>query len=184
MKHRLRGITLVEILVVIAILLVLAAIISPHLGTARRSAQIQSSLGRLRQNYLAIKLYQSEQDANVTYGHYEDMGLPGFMDINHWSYGVGQPSYPRAMFLSACGPHHSNGALGFTYWFPGSRWPEQVALYQEDMILVSDLNCTDPGNDIYNPYDRTRALGVLLSGQLINRVRTGDSKRVEFFVNP
>lgn len=186
---RQRAITLVEVLVVIAILLVLAAIISPHLATAKRSAQIQTSLSRLRQVYLAIKLYQADHDGSVTYGRRAEMGLPSRRDVDLWIEGKSIPAYPRAMFLSACGQHPSDTTIGFTYWFGGSEqsdlnWAKNVTLYEERMILVSDLQCTDPENDIYNPYDRTRALGVLLSGQLINRVRTGDSKRVEFFVNP
>jgi len=181
--------TLTEIIVVIAILIILAAIASPYMAKAKRSAQIQSSLSRLKQVYLAVKLYQMDSDGHVMYGRREEMGLPSRHDINHWMFARSTSKYPTSMFLSACGGHPSDTTIGFTYWFGGSDsanelWAKYVTLYQEGMILVSDLNCTDPDNDIYNPYDETRALGVLLSGQLINRVRTGDSKKVEFYVNP
>jgi len=64
-----RGFTLIEILVVIAIVAVLAAMLFPTLAKARASAQRVSCLSNMRQIGMAIQMY--------TMGHAERMPGPG-----------------------------------------------------------------------------------------------------------
>ena len=62
-RRRIRlGFTLVEVLVVIAILLVLAAISLAVYGRARKSAYVTREINQVRQVYLAVNLYEADYD--------------------------------------------------------------------------------------------------------------------------
>jgi len=71
-----KGFTLMEIMVVIAILAVLAAIITPVLISAKKSANETVCAGHLHQLQLAIAIYVSNNDGDGVYGDVAQMGLP------------------------------------------------------------------------------------------------------------
>ncbi|MGI8922651.1 MAG: type II secretion system protein [Fimbriimonadales bacterium] len=56
-----RGFTLIELLVVIAIIGILAAVLFPVFGTARRSAKIRADSSNMASIYQALKLYREDQ---------------------------------------------------------------------------------------------------------------------------
>ncbi len=187
-----RGLTFVEVLVVLAIVSVLFAILFPVFRNAKQQAKITSTLSRLRQLHVAIMIYQADSGQTGGYGPAHEMGLPGGSEFVSWGFYPPPTTYryPKDIYLSACGPHPSDTSAGFTYW-AGSRheegqanWLKNINTYRDNMILLSDLNCTDPGVDIYNSYDSKRGLGVLLSGQLIRFVKVGDCKKVTFWASP
>jgi prepilin-type N-terminal cleavage/methylation domain-containing protein len=62
MKSR-RGFTLIEILVVIAIIAVLAGFLFPVLTAARRRGHESSDIAQMKQIYLAFAMYEDENDA-------------------------------------------------------------------------------------------------------------------------
>lgn len=64
MKSR-RGFTLVEMLVVIGIILVLAAILFPVLTAATRAARKAACMSNLRQLYMAQKMYSDDYDRTL-----------------------------------------------------------------------------------------------------------------------
>jgi prepilin-type N-terminal cleavage/methylation domain-containing protein len=63
-----RGFTLVELLVVIGVVALLAALLVPTLASAKDKVRRVSCLSNLRQVGLAIHLYADEQDGNIPYG--------------------------------------------------------------------------------------------------------------------
>jgi len=184
-----QGLTMLEVLIVITILAVMTSILTPVFQKANRSARVVSTLSRLKQVHMAVMLYQIDTGKSAEYGPKDAMGLPSRTELNRWIHDPGASyKYPIEMFLSACGAHPSDTTGGFTYWPGGdtahAQWAKLVTLYQDNMILFHDLNCTDPDVDIYNRYDAKRGLGVLLSGQLVNFVKVGDCKSIDFWTSP
>jgi prepilin-type N-terminal cleavage/methylation domain-containing protein len=58
-----RGFTITELLVVLVVLAILAALLFPTLATARRNASVTACLSNLHQVGLAIRMYQSDWGA-------------------------------------------------------------------------------------------------------------------------
>ena len=81
------GFTLIEILVVIAIIALLIAILLPMLGTAKRTTRVVICSSNLKSYALGLALYASEESN----GDYPSRGITGWGDaLNVWS-----PSSPR-----------------------------------------------------------------------------------------
>jgi prepilin-type N-terminal cleavage/methylation domain-containing protein len=66
--HRHRGFTLVELLVVIAVIAGLAALLLPALGSAKLAGQKAACLSNLRQIGLAVQSYADESEGLIPYG--------------------------------------------------------------------------------------------------------------------
>lgn len=177
-----RAFTLVELVVVIGIVAVLTGLIFPAFRAVRRSAQVTSSVQQLHQIQIACTLYQQDWDGVGRYGSASDMGLPS----NELLF-AGQPhrtvlQVSIDLFKSPCGSHPGmggdRGAPAYGYWYlPSDSWTafrERSVLWLENTPLVLDQNCNDHDIPLRNPYLPRRGLGVLLSGQLINRVKAGD----------
>lgn len=68
-----KGFTLIELLVVIAIIAILAAILFPVFAQAREKARAISCISNLKQDGLAIRMYQQDYDETVVPGYqYQD----------------------------------------------------------------------------------------------------------------
>jgi prepilin-type N-terminal cleavage/methylation domain-containing protein/prepilin-type processing-associated H-X9-DG protein len=65
-----RGLSLVELLIVIAIISILAGILMPVLAQARRAAQQRSCASNVRQLGLALRLYVDDFDGSYPIGAY------------------------------------------------------------------------------------------------------------------
>ena len=77
--HARSGLTLVELLIVIAIIGVLAALLAPALSQARESAQRSACINNLRQLGMAFKMYLLEHD-----GVYPAASDPVSADPYYW----------------------------------------------------------------------------------------------------
>ena len=66
---------MIEILVVLAIVAIVAAIMLPVIIRARQGSKVSMSISNMRQLHMAIELYRSDYDG-ASYGTLEDMGLP------------------------------------------------------------------------------------------------------------
>jgi type IV pilus assembly protein PilA len=60
MKQRREGFSLVELLIVISIILIIAAIAGPHLGRARRTAQETAAISTIKTLHVAQTQYYSQ----------------------------------------------------------------------------------------------------------------------------
>ncbi len=66
-QHRRGGFTLIELLVVIAIIGILAALLLPALGKARKTSQKAVCMGNLKQILLACTMYTTDNDDRLPY---------------------------------------------------------------------------------------------------------------------
>lgn len=82
------ALTLVELLVVIAMVSVLAALLLPALGRARAGAHRLDCANRLRQWSVAFRTYAEDNDGWIARECYEPLGE---VTINNWSQTQGRP---------------------------------------------------------------------------------------------
>jgi len=84
-----RGFTLVELLVVIAIIGLLAALLMPSLGTARKKARAAGCINNLRQLGLAAQMYTDDSGGQLT-------GLSGIFPT--WGSTNGPQAWTQLLF--------------------------------------------------------------------------------------
>lgn len=165
--------------VVVAIIMLLAAILTPVFKTARRSAQITSSIGNLKQQHLALKLYQQEWNGEGVYGEWHEMGYPPvFAD---W---VRPLKVPIAVWDTPCQHHPDWGESLVDYEL---RLPMDVSItraFEEQIVTFTDINCNDAGVRLGNSFEQRRGVGILLSGTIVNRFKTGDMWRFSWWSDP
>src|SRR2546423_9133164 len=71
--------TLIELLVVIAIIAILAAILFPVFAQAKAAAKKTSCLSNLRQNAVAVLMYNTDYDGNFAQSVYTTDGPNGYL---------------------------------------------------------------------------------------------------------
>lgn len=159
-----RAFTLLETIVVISILLLLAALLSPVLFKAKQSAQVVGSVQRLKDLHLAIELYMLRNDDNRPhFGYYGTLGLS------------------RESFISPCGykplPPLANGTpigmpgRSYHYEYPASiRFRPDLI---DGHILYYDLSCNSE-MAVASRYATKRGLAVRDTGQIVNYYKAGD----------
>lgn len=83
MKRNKKGFTLIELIVVIAILGILAVIIIPRLGAFRESANIASDRATLRTVQGAVNMYNAQNGRFPTAANYAALSGPlvGFLEM-------------------------------------------------------------------------------------------------------
>jgi prepilin-type processing-associated H-X9-DG protein len=117
------GFTLIEILVVIAIIMVLVALLMPALRQARLRAMTVKCASHMRQLGIAFRLYASEYD-----GYYPGCNSRWrWLGAGDWVGSVPSPAYPtEGGPASLCGPDDSG--LG-RYVNPGNKPCKQTVFW-------------------------------------------------------
>lgn len=178
-----KGFSLVELLVVIAIIAVIVAIITPVLVQAKRSANIRSSQSKLHQLSIALLIYRTDHGGDGIYGSMEQMGLPParYVYISRFH------QFSSDMLVSSCG-HHPSFPVKFNIdYIPGEGggpFQSQSVVFRENMLMFSDMNCTPSNINLSNPYLIKYGLGVLLSGRLVVKNKTGRQSLPDWWADP
>ncbi len=76
-----RGFTLIELMIVIAIIAILAAILFPVFKKAQMKAQQVACMSNVRQLLTAIKMYAQDNDDEVPYALYGDLARSAWADV-------------------------------------------------------------------------------------------------------
>jgi type II secretory pathway pseudopilin PulG len=169
------GVTVVELVIVVSMLLILVAVMLPVLRSARERSKEVACTSNLMQIHAAIAVYQNEFDGDGRYGTLEEMGLPPDLGALH-------PSYLPSRSTYACLVGRLDGAAAvYTRMFHGAdidaqipRWPDYAREYLDEAILVADLNHDREARHIASPYLDHRGIGLYLGGHARTVVKQGD----------
>lgn len=152
--------TLVEILTVIAIVGILAAIIIPVVGKVRQSAKRTQSVSNLKSIAQGVHLYVAENKGRLPRLRHED---------DFWTYQLenyigkrvrtetkpGEIAYVSPVLLDPlCPKHHALGDYGINDWFVKSDTNEPFSNIQNPsrVILVACVRETDPDQGTWRLY--------------------------------
>ncbi len=176
--------TLVEILVCLAIMAIVAGLLTPVFVRAVDSAKVQSSLNKLHQGHLALMLYQSDNGGMLSYGTAADMNLPDFEQFVRT-----RANLPAEVLRSSCrrDPQISQSSKAFDFRYNPDDTVEaasEAKRFQENYMLLVDEMCDDPGNPPRDYYIAHRMLGVTLGGQLLNIRKPGNYHKPDWWIDP
>ncbi|MFM9874185.1 MAG: type II secretion system protein [Fimbriimonadaceae bacterium] len=173
MKRTIFAFTVVELLVVTGIIALLAALISPSLHKAKHSAQISSSVSRLRQLHIAARIYLDD----------DPMATNRLTNEYVYSTYLG---FGEAFFISPCGQKQNEFGQIYkgSYWYASEPNVPKTYFeqYRENAIQFADTDC-DPEGSWDSPIALKRALAVTDGGQIINKVRYGNPHRIEWWMS-
>ncbi len=182
-----RAYTLLEILLVIAILSLLAAIVVAATAPIRESARQQHCMSNLRQWGLATALYRADWDGQEPVlgepMQYWQLGLPG--ENAHLEAFV--DTYSGRSLLHDCPDYHSRAPLSTiwsTYiWIPASDNPNAPGVFQfsnlvakrgDQTPILTDENHNPLPPDVIESlsprWETKRVLVLRLSGQAQNEL--------------
>jgi prepilin-type N-terminal cleavage/methylation domain-containing protein/prepilin-type processing-associated H-X9-DG protein len=85
MRHK-TGFTLIELMIVIAIIAILAAILFPVFNQARKKSLQASCISNLRQLTTAMKMYATDNDDQFPYALYDDLARNAWHDVIYQGY--------------------------------------------------------------------------------------------------
>jgi prepilin-type N-terminal cleavage/methylation domain-containing protein len=180
MAMKCRGLSLVEVLSVVTILGVLAALLYPVFRSVRMRAFDVVCGSKLRQYGEALAIYRHEYGGDGVYGDLYAMGLCGaatLLDGGYISLEVvrcpvqprrGQYAYIDGMDIR--GEEFRKGmATYFAYW-------------KDAGIVRADLNHNrEPALDLGSPYLTRKGIGLYLSGNVKTLVRMGSPADLSFW---
>jgi len=166
-----QGFTIVEVLVVIAIVATLAALMFPVFARSKRQGFIDKDVEKLHQCQLATALYQHDNDgAGVP-----PYSLPLPRDwLNQFKRGGTFYGTDESSWTSACGRHPSSPSPNFVFFADtGPVASRAYSLHGERTILMADENCNDASVDVSADFITKLGLGVLIDGTLVRRLHQG-----------
>ena len=170
-----RGFTIVELLIVVAILSVMAALLFPVFAAVRLEAKTTDSKAKLHNIFLALTLYRSDWGGTSDVGDLPELGIPSTPQLVK---SAGWLGLGPEGFTSGCATHLSIlPHKEFLFYYPGEGGPKFVqasATYGDGLVMVVDNQCNAADVNVHNVYRTKRGLGVLLSGTLIDRTAQGD----------
>lgn len=177
MNMKRKAFTLVEVLVVLAILAIIAALLFPVYSSSKNAAGKVVSYSKLKQSHLGLLLYR--EDYGGDNGHY---GKPSLMNLpyDHWVF-TDQGDYGVDWDLrrpGGCPPWQAERRVtGFVFsnMTDESDWPRDSILYQENTVVFGDVSCNPRKDYLATSPRRTKtSVAVFLSGQIITRTGRGD----------
>ena len=142
-----RGFTLIELMIVVAIIAILAGILIPNFVNARAQAQTAACESNLRSIATALELYYAD---NQTYPASNSVS-PANLAKNGVFYLNNTPkdpaaTDPTALYAFTSTPQTGSGAAGYTITCPGVHLGSTLAKLQPSggtTGTVCGANCTD-----------------------------------------
>lgn len=166
------GVSLIELVTVLAIIMVLAAILLPVFVRARESAQRSASLNNLKQIHLAMTVYRQDWEGDA--GSAEGLGLP---PLSPFSTAEAALPATEELWFSPCGRHkggpsaHGRGRLHAVYDF--FEWRQAYAIGGESTPYILDFHCNDKSIVLESPFQLYRVHFITLMGSASNRMTYG-----------
>jgi competence protein ComGC len=197
MRRRICGLSLMEVVVVLAITALLMAILVPVMGSAKRSAKVSNASQNLRQLSMALNLYRADWGgSDSSFESYHGLGLPP-VDYVRSSFttehahlmrspcGLNESAFNTALFPGHAGYVSPVFALADPSLGPEqpAEFREHIAKYQQNSVMMLDVNCNEAGIEFNDQYVVKRGLAVLFSGQLVNRKAPGHASNLKWFTD-
>ena len=210
--ERIRALTMVEALVILAIIAMLTALVYPVFGHLKRKMNVFTSMRQLRDIHVGVELYRHEYggvDVFTSYKSYYTLAIPlaeKTLPFNPHLPGIDHRS---DTWVSPCGnrnPLLADRELtvfrGIHGWFqytaamyePGfldgrgrdlrDEFLACTPKYRSNIVLAVDTNCNPPGTKMGAPLTRKRGIALLLSGQVVNKYATGSAVYLEWYSDP
>ena len=116
-----RGFTLLEMMVVVAIIAILAAILIPNFTRARAQAMTSACMGNIKMIATALELYYTDNQAYPTASNkaVQSLGLAGYLDQTPVDPAGGTGSYT----VTTTNTSGNGGVAGYQIWCPGTHDP-------------------------------------------------------------
>ena len=180
-----RAFTLLEIIVVIAIITIIVAISYPALTSAKEAAKITSCSNNLRQLQHAIALYRTDWNGDGATGDMFAMGLPPYTE----EVAVLKP-YKAAFSCAGASkpPFYGPGASPYHYMpsppgvhLPYSNWEQYTAKHGDNTALYVDLNHNQPSLLTNAFYTTKFGIGIKLDGSLVRHRKDGNAYSYEWW---
>lgn len=202
------GFTLTEALVSLGVIAIVAAIMTPVVISARKSARIGASQLHLKQLWTAVQLYRNDYDGVDVFNDARDyyrLGLPtpdahgqeplvGVLD----DYGA-----TRELWQSPCGddqvifetgPTFVRGRISYVPYFyaptslssagNAADYGDYIRTYKENIVIFVDPYCNPTGTSMRAIRKEKRGIAILHSGEITNRVGQGNAFFLQWYSNP
>ncbi|RMG23954.1 MAG: type II secretion system protein [Armatimonadetes bacterium] len=200
--RRQSALTLVESLVVLAIIAIVAVLLTPVFLRAKDAAKVRTSVSGLRQMWTALELYRNDWGgADVFDGPsaYYRLGLPEPSEGDVFApYGV-----TPALWQSPCGADPTIFSTGPTFvrgWYSfaphffspsamssignATTYGNYIQTYRQNLVTFLDPYCNPAGTSMMSARTKKRGLSVLLSGQALNRRKEGNAFFLQWWSDP
>lgn len=203
LRRRGRGLTLVEALIVLAVIAVVAALLTPVFMKVKQSARVATSVGNVKQLLGALMLYRQEYEGVDVFDGpqaYYRVGLPA-AKVGLWPweqlgpYGatdeVWRPPCGFDEFIygrTLCGGEFNRvcyvaAAYDPVNMVPGSASRNQLgnylSRYRSNAVVFIDPFCNPPGTMVHLAHTWKRGIAGLLSGQAVSKQGRGSLGGVE-----
>ncbi len=182
-RSKATGITLVEVLVVLAIIAIVAGLTYPSVRRASEGAKVSASMLRGKQIHMALMLYREDSGGETgTYGEPSTMNLPTNSYTLFWNklYGLDE-----GMLRSPCGRLEVSGLIKDIYPTPIERtiWAPNAKRYEEQTPVVMDFHCNPPNPYLGSHRVTKRAIVTSLSGTAYIRRAKGHASEWKHWVS-
>lgn len=191
-----RAFTFAELLVVLAIVAVTAAVLTPVFLNVRRSARREETVQHMRQLWMALSQYRADYEGVDIYDNYRALALPSgpFWDPKLLR-------VPDDVWNTACnpdpviqrtgptpGPYGRIPYVGGMYSdvvlkFPYTNVPyvNYLKEFRQNIVVFLDPYCNDAGTSMSDTYKTKRGFAVTIEGQIVRSLKKGDASRLQWY---